>query len=294
MKTGAEFSVSLRNPYADFLTGKAEWVYDASAFKVEPAGATVEVSPGGTQVYQFTLQALKDAATLQSLPRLEFNVMAGGRRRRFHRELLMVQKAATPYQRVAPTLDGQLGDWTGIPALTLSNRSNAEAQLRTLHTEETLYLAVSIPTVKDVEEDESVVVDDLQIGLARRLDGTSFSGDFLRLGFSLGKHGARNASPGHDTEALVPGVKSASVIEGDKTTYEIAIPLRLLRHVKAGPEGGLVLNCSFRAPDGAGTEPLQPLPNTFAYRVRYGGDALLPVYFVELSLEKKRGAGKGS
>jgi hypothetical protein len=293
LKTGTEFSVSLRNPYADFLTGKASWVYDASSFKVEPHGATVEIAPGATQVFRFTLQALKDAATLQSLPRLEFNVMAGGRRRRFHRELLMVQKAATPYQRLAPTLDGQLGDWEGIPALTLSNRSNAQAQLRTLHTDDTLYLAVTIPTVKEVEEDESAVIDALQIGIARRLDGASFSGDFLRLGFTPGMHGARNASPGHDGESLVPGVKSASAVERDRTNYEIAIPLRLLRHVKAGPEGGLVLNCSFRAPDAAGAEPLQPQPNTFAYRVRYGGDALLPVYFVELSLEKKRRAANG-
>jgi hypothetical protein len=287
LMAGTEFSVSLRNPYSEFLAGKASWVYDASAFEVQPAGASVEVSPGGTQVYSFTLKALKDAVTLQSLPRLEFNVVAGRRRHRFHRELLQVQRVTTQYQRLAPTLDGQLGDWGGIPSLSLSNRLDAQAQIRTLHTDETLYLAVTIPTVKEVEEDESAVIDDLQIGLARRLDGTGFSGDFLRLGFGGEMRGARNASPGRNAEATVPGVRSASRDEGDRTNYEIAIPLRLLKHVRPGAEGGLVLNLSFRAPDGTGTEPTQPQPNTFAYRVRYGGDALLPVYFVELNLEKK-------
>ncbi|HWW00941.1 MAG TPA: metallophosphoesterase [Candidatus Acidoferrum sp.] len=286
---GAEFSVSLRNPYPDFLAGKASWVFDPSAFAVQPAGASVQIPPGGTHQYSFTVQALKDAATLQSLPRLEFNVVAGQRRHRFHRELLVVQKAATRYRRRAPTLDGQLGDWEGVPSLILSNRSSAEAQLRAFNTDETLYLAVTIPTVKAAEEDESAVIDDLQIGIARRLDDTGFSGDFLRLGFSGGIRGARNASPGRNAKARVPGVSSASGVEGDRTNYEIAIPLRLLKHVRPGADGGLVLNLSFRAPDGPGTQPPEPQANTFAYRVRYGGDALLPVYFVELNLEKRAG-----
>lgn len=289
LKAGTEFSVSLRNPYADFLTGKAAWVFDPSAFAVQPPGTAVEIPPGGTHQYRFTLQALKDAATLQSLPRLEFNVVAGGRRHRFHRELLQVQKAASRYQRRAPLLDGHLGDWAGVPILTLSNLPNAEAQLRTLHTDENLYLAVSIPAVKATEEDESAVVDDLQIGMARRLDATSFSGDFLRLGFTGSAQVARNASPARKAEAFVPGVRSCAVMEKDRTTYEIAIPLRLLKHAAGGGERGLVLDLSFRAPESPGEEPAQPAANTFAYRVRYGGDALLPIYFVELTLEKQRG-----
>ncbi len=287
LKTGAEFSVTLRNPYPGFLTGKASWVFDASAFAVQPAGTTVQIPPGGTHHFSFTLRALQDTATLQSLPRLEFNVVAGGWRHRFYRQLLLLQKGTVPYRRLAPALDGQLDDWTGASALVLSNRANAQAELRTLHTEENLYVAITVPTVASDEEDESAVVDDLQVGFARRLGDTSFGGDFLRLGFSDNTHEARNATPGRKVETAVPGVRSAVKVRGDRTDYEIASPLRLLKNVRPGPESGLVLDLSFRAPDGLLHEPPEPQANSLAYRVRYGGDALLPVYFVELNLEKK-------
>jgi hypothetical protein len=86
---------------------------------------------------------------------------------------------------------------------------------------------------------------------------------------------------------MVPGVSSAATVTGERTNYEIAIPLRLLKHVRPGADSGLVLNLSFRAPGGLETELPEPQANTLAYRLCFGGDALLPVYFVELNLEQK-------
>ena len=287
LRKGAEFWMSLQNPYPDYLAGKASWVFDSSAFAVQPPEVSVQIPPGGTHQFSFTLRAVQDTATLQSLPRLEFNLFGAGWRHRFYRQLLLLHKASAYYRQSAPLLDGQIDDWGPAPALILSNRSVAEAHLRASHTDENLYLAVTVPTVHADEEDESAVVDDLQIGFARRLGDTSFGGDFLRLGFSGTAREARNASPGRKGESMVPGVRSAAMVTGERTNYEIAIPLRLLKHVRPGADSGLVLNLSFRAPGGLETELPEPQANTLAYRLRFGGDALLPVYFVELNLEQK-------
>ena len=91
----------------------------------------------------------------------------------------------------------------------------------------------------------------------------------------------------------MPGVRSGCAKQGGRASYELAIPLRLLQHVRPGPETGLVLNLSFPAPDGVAQEPPEPPANTLAYRVRYGGDALVPTYFVALSLEKKGADERG-
>ncbi len=292
LKAGATFSISVDNPYPGFLSGKAAWVFDPSAFAVRPAGASLEIPPGGRQRLDFTLESLTPRPALQSLPRLEFNVVAAGQRHRFQREVLLLQRLPAPYRKAAPALDGVLDEWAGIPALTLNGRPDAPAQVRAVHDGKTLYLAVTIPAPGMEEEaDESAFVDELQVGLARRLSATEFGGDFLRLGFTGGTSGARNASPSRKAETTVPGVRSGCAKEGGHASYELAIPLRLLQHVKRGPETGLVLNLSFPAPDGAAQEPPEPQANTLAYRVRYGGDALVPAYFVALSLEKK-GAGE--
>jgi hypothetical protein len=66
--------------------------------------------------------------------------------------------------------------------------------------------------------------------------------------------------------------------------------LRLLKHLKIGAESRLILDLSFPVPDAGAdaAEPPDPRANTFAYRVRYGNDSLVPVHFVELTLERKR------
>jgi hypothetical protein len=186
-------------------------------------------------------------------------------------------------------LDGQLADWEGIPSLKLGQGPQSGAELRACFDAANLYLAVVVPTAK-AEEEELGFRDDLQVGLARRISDTDFGADFLRLGFSSNTLEARNRTAGRKAEGPVPGVKSTCRIEGGRTSYEIAIPLRLLKHLKTGAESRLILDLSFPVPDGGAdaTEPLDPSANSFAYRVRYGNDSLVPVHFIELNLERKR------
>jgi hypothetical protein len=290
LREGVGFSVSIYNPYQEALTGQARWVFDASAFSIEPKDLSLQISPGAKQQPGFNLKALKDTAALQSLPRLEFNLAAGGYRHRFHREVRFLEEISTPYQRVAPVLDGQLADWAGIPSLKLGQDPKQGAEIRTCYDAQTLYLAVAVPTVKAEEDEELGFRDDLQIGMARRLSDTDFGADFLRLGLSCATQEVGNRTAGRKAEGVVPGVRSTCRNQDGRTSYEIAIPLRLLKHPKAGAEGRLILDLSFPVPDGGvnAMEPLDPSANTFAYRVRYGNDSLVPVHFIELTLERKR------
>jgi Calcineurin-like phosphoesterase len=290
LREGVSFSVSIDNPYQQTLTGQAEWVLDSGAFSVQPNKVLLQIPAGSKQQHHFILKALNDTATLASLPRLGFNVAAGGRRHRFHREVRLLEEVSTPYRRTGPALDGQLADWEGIPSLKLGQGPKTGAELRACCDAATLYLAVTVPTVELGEAEELGFKDDLQVGMARRLSDTDFGADFLRLGFSRAVREAMNRTPGRNTEGAIPGVKSACRSEGGRTSYEIAVPLRLLKHLKAGAESRLVLDLSFPAPDGGADlmEPPDPAVNTFAYRVRYGSDSLVPVHFIELNLERKR------
>jgi Calcineurin-like phosphoesterase len=291
LKEGVTFSVSIDNPYQATLIGKAEWVLDASAFSVEPRDVSLQIPAGGKQQHSFTLKALKDTATLQSLPRLEFNLAAGGHRYRFHREVRFLEELSTPYRRAAPVLDGQLADWEGAPLLKLGQNPKLGAELRSCFDTANLYLAVGIPVAKaEAEQEEELgFQDNLQVGLARRLGDTDFGPDFLRLGFSRNTQQAWNRTAGRKAEGAVPGIRSACRTEGGRTSYEIAIPLRLLKHLKMGAESRLILDLSFPLPDGGADtmEPPDPTANTFAYRVRYGNDSLVPVHFIELKLQQK-------
>ena len=132
--------------------------------------------------------------------------------------------------------------------------------------------------------------DDVQIGLARKLSETDFGNDFLRLGFNSSSHEARDRTPGRKIESAVPGVRAICRAEGGRKTYESAIPLRFLKHVKAGSGTRLVMDVSFPVPesDPPPNETPDPAANSFSYRVRYGNDSLVPVYFVELNLERQR------
>ena len=289
LREGVNFSVTIANPYHDPLIGQAAWVLDASAFAVQPGKVALEIPAGGKQSQGFRLQSLNGAATLQSLPRLEFNVAAGGHRHRFHREVRLLEAVNAPYRRVAPVLDGQFADWAGVPSLEVGHGPKSVSDLRACYDAANLYLAVAIPTVKAAEEEEVGFTDDLQIGLARRLSDTDFGPDFLRLGFEPEAPEVMNRTPGRKAEAPVPGVRSICQTNGGQSRYEISVPLRLLRHLKFGAESRLILDLSFPTPDGGpdAVEPLDPKVNTFAYRVRYGNDSLVPVHFIELTLQPK-------
>ncbi len=288
LRAGVPFTVSVDNPYPDALTGEAEWQLDASAFSVQPQRVAIQIPAGGTGRYHFTLKTLQDAVALQSLPRLVFSVVSGESRHRFHREVRFLQETSSPYRETAPALDGRLAEWGNVPALKLGGGSLPEAELRSCHDSETLYLALSVPTFDAAEAKELGFSDEVQIGMARRLSSTDFGRDVLRLGFNSDSKEARVRTPGSKTRTALPGAKSAVRTEGRQTTYEIAIPLRLLKNLKAGAGGSLILDLSFPVPDGGSQEPPEPGVNTFSYRIRYGNDSLAPVYFVELNLERKR------
>ena len=290
LKTGKSFTVSLENPSRQALTGNAEWILDASAFSVEPRRIGIEVPAEGTAQYHFTLTALQDTVTLQSLPRLEFNVGSGPTRPRFSREIRFLQELRSPYRVTPPVLDGQTSDWGRTPALKLGEGLALEAELRSGYDATNLYLALTVPKIDAGEAKELGLSDEVQIGMARRVNDAEFSGDLLRTGWNADRKQALNRTPGQKTGTILNGTQSACRTEGRQTTYELAIPLRLLKKLNVGAGSRLILDLSYPVPEAAsGTKAgATPLVNTFSFRVRYGNDSLAPVYFVELNLEKKR------
>ena len=110
LRAGTSVTVAVKNPDLEALRGRATWLLDASAFSVQPESVTLEIPPGATRSYHFLLQALREGKTLQSLPQLEFNVVTGTTRHRFHREVRFLQEISTPYRATAPVLDGNLTD----------------------------------------------------------------------------------------------------------------------------------------------------------------------------------------
>jgi hypothetical protein len=290
LSAGVTFNVSVQNPYTEVMTGQASWLLDASTFSVEPERTLLQIPAGGTRVYNFTLKAFQRTPVLQSLPQLEFNVVSGGKRHRFHREVRFVQETRSPYRAMAPTVDGNLSDWESVPALKLRERSQPEAELRSCYDAHSLYLALCVPTFEADEAKESGFSDDLQIGMSRPLSKTDFGSDFLRLGFDSGSVEPRDRTPGHKGDAAIRGISSVCGTLDGRTTYEIAVPLRLLKGLNAGPGNQTVLDISFPVPEPKPeTETsTEPSVNTISYRVRYGSDSLVPVYFVELNLERKQ------
>ncbi len=289
LRGGVPCSIALDNPYQGFLSGSAEWVFDASTFSVEPKTNSVRISPGGRQTWTFTLKALKDNAPLQSLPRLEFDVAAGGRRLRFHRDVFILQTVRVPYRSVPPVLDGQLADWAGVSPQHLGTASKPGADLRATRDGDALYLAVTVPVVERPADDEAPETDDLQVGIASLLGDTEFGHDLLRLGFSHASSEAKDRAPGRKSGTTVPGVKVVCNTATNRATYEIAIPARLLKPLRTSGPSRLVVNLSFPLPaDGTDSAaPAEPNPNSFAYQVRYGADELVPVHFVELLLDRR-------
>jgi hypothetical protein len=289
LRSGVTFSVSVANPYPGPLSGEAAWLMDASAFSVEPQSVALQIPTGATRQYSFRLKALRDVAALSSLPQLEFNVISGGRRHRFHREVRFVQEITAPYRSSPPVVNGNISDWESVPVLKLRGGPQCLAELRSCYDAQTLYLGLSVPAFEAAEAKEVGFADELQIGMARPSNQTDFGRDLLRLGFNSDSSEARDRTPGHKSEA-VTGARSACSTTSGQKCYEIAIPLRLLKGLKAGPGSRLVFDLSFLAPDLESEAESSPDPtaNSFAYRIRYGSDSLVPVYFVELNLDRSR------
>jgi hypothetical protein len=294
LMAGFRFSVWLTNPYLEPLVGDAEWVFDGTAFSVQPPKIQLRIAPGATLQEDFLLTAFQAATPLESRPRLQFNAVSGGRHHRFHREVWFLQKISVAYDRAAPDLDGDFRDWIGCQRLDLCGGTEPGAQLLCRQDRENLYLALAIPTLRpeerQEEEEEAAQPDALQIGLARRLSPTDFGGDFLRFGFNPDSNDARNRTPGRKAESIVPGVRVARRVDHQQTNYEIGVPLRLLRHMKSGGSDRLILNLSFPVPDRKILESdlAKNEPTLFSYYVRYGSADLAPVRFVELELGRNR------
>jgi len=289
---GLKFSVSLDNPYQEFLIGHAVWNFDRAAFDVRPEKIEVRIPPEGTKAFEFTLKALEDRIPLQSLPRLEFNVASGGRHHQFQREILFLSQMKAPFRSELPALDGKIEDWAGVPSLEFRAAGRPEAAVRAFHDGENLYLAVTVPAPKAAGTTDPSFRDDLQIGIVDRLSDTDFGPDQIRLGFARAGlvAEARDRTPGHKPGDVLPGVKGACQTDKDMTTYEIIVPAVLLKRLKAKEGGRLVLNLSYFVPEGESRAPstTEPSPNSFSYQVRFGGgDALTAVHFIELLLERK-------
>ena len=288
LKTGVSFTVSVNNPNSTPMTGEAKWLMDASAFSVQPENVRLQIPAGGTGQYTFTLKALQDTIALPSLPRLEFNTVAGSSHRRFHREIRFLQAMSIPWREAAPTMDGKPADWTGIPALKLGHGQAPDAELRGAYDAQNLYLALTVPKVDTDEAKETGFADEVQIGMSRSVSDTDFGSDLLRIGLNSDRAEASDRTPGTKPGTMLTGTKTTRLSDHGQTTYETAIPLRLLKKLKVGFNNRLILDLSFPVPDDRTPthEPAAPNANTMSYRIRYGSDSLVPVYFVELNLER--------
>jgi hypothetical protein len=171
----------------------------------------------------------------------------------------------------------------------LSGHPSAAATLQCAHDAKTLYLAVDVPATESPLNEDSAFNDQLQLGFARRIGQTGFGGETLRVG--LQKEGATvtvgDRTPGHGFGKSLPGVKAAGRAADGRRTFEVAMPKKLLPRDRDAAEKRLVMSISFPVPERGGVEPEQPGPGSFSYQVRYGGDVLVPVHFVELILLTK-------
>jgi len=287
LRQGVKFDVAVSNPYHEILTGEAGWLFDAATFSVEPSSTVVRIPVGTTRQFSFTVKALQNSINLQSLPRLQFRVGAGGRAHRFHRELRFLQPVTTPYYQKSFILAPGEDAWKNAGSFHLEDGAQPAANFASYYDQENLHLAVVIPAA-DVEESKELgFSDELQIGLAHRTGPTEFGNDFLRLGFSANSSHAFDRTPGRRAENVVSGVKVNSSREGEKKRFEVTIPWTLIKSSRA-EVSALVLDVSFPVPDSPEEErAAEPAVNSLSYRIRYGADSLVPVYFLELNLERK-------
>jgi hypothetical protein len=288
--SGLRFSYSLENPDPGVLSGRAAWIFDRTAFDVQPDTMTISIPPGRANSFEFTLKALRATVTPESLPRLEFNLISGKRHYTFQREIFFLSRLEAPFRPEPAVIDGGLEDWAGVPVLGLTAAGVPEAKVRAFHDGGNLYVTAAVPTPPVAEGTDPIFRDDLQIGISERLTDTEFGPERLRLGFLRAGRAVevKDRTPGRATGDVLPGVRGAFREDKDVTTYEIAIPTILLKQVKAKERGRLVINLSYFLPDGGpvGSAMAESKPNSFAYQVQFGGsNDLSPVHYIELFLE---------
>jgi hypothetical protein len=294
LREGISFSVLVDNPDKQWLSGTATWRLDAASFSASPASTNILVPPQGSIRSAFRVKALTNNVVLQSLPWLEFVLASGASQHRFHRELLFLQSLNAPAVSSAPVLDGSLREWNTAPLLRLPNSTDSSAEVRALQDRQHLYLAISVPaTRRSGEEEEEASADDLLIGIAGRLNETDFGGDKLRLGISQEEGGTvvRDRTPGHAPGAVLRGLQAVGRLVDGRYCFELSIPRALLSRGRGSMEDRLVLSLSFPGamPRTAATiDPPDGDRSSFSYQVRFGGEALVPIFFVDLRLESAR------
>ncbi len=292
LEVGTRIPVSLTNPFRDPLNGTAEWLLDAAAWIGAPATNWFEIPPGATKDLEFELAARSATNALATLPQLAFAVRAGPRQLYFRRDVSVLRRLAAPRLPATPALDGRLDEWTAVPALTLDAGTPAAAEVRAFRTAEALHLAVTVPVAVPDEDEDAAFRDDLRIGFARRTSENGFATDRLRFGIAAaGRPGVvHDRTPGRKPGGALAGVKTAWRSEAGKTVYEVSVPWRLLRPARADKLERWVIGLAYPVPAaGAQAEPpAGAASDALNYEVRYGGDAVAPVHFVELVMESPR------
>lgn len=282
LEAGTRIPVSLANPFRVPLEGTAEWLLDAANWTGAPPTNRFEIPPGATKDLQFELAARSGTNALARLPQLAFAVRVGTRQLYFRRDVSVLRRLATPQLPAAPTLDGRLDEWAAVPALTLDAGTPAATEVRAFRTTGALHLAVTVPITAPDEDEDAAFRDDLRIGFARRTGETSFATDRLRLGLSAdGKPGVvQDRTPGRKPGGLLAGVRAFWRAETGRTVYEISVPWRGLGSARADRPERWVVGLAYPVPPTG--ERTGAAPGALDYEVRYGGDAVAPVHFVEL------------
>jgi hypothetical protein len=289
LSAGVTFNVSVKNTHNEAMLGEAKWIYDSSAFTVEPLTAAIQIPAGASHEYSFTLKCHKVPALLESLPRLQFRVAVGQRIVRFHREVRILQESTTPFLERVPILDGKFQDWSEVNWISLGQGREWQARFSSSLDDQNLYLALSIPVVDTEETEELGFMDELELGFARGGGKTDFHNSFLRFGFKSGSPETWDRAAGRKREQTASGIKMYRRESGLQKCLELAIPLRLLGQGRTLSGDRIVMDVSFPIPEErvSDTDSAAPPANTLSYRVRYGSDSLVPVSFIELKLGPK-------
>ena len=282
LEAGTRIPVSLTNPFRVPLEGTAEWLLDAANWTGAPPTNRFEIPPGATKDLEFELAARSGTNALARLPQLVFAVRAGTRQLYFRCDVSVLRRLTAPQLPAAPTLDGRLDEWAAVPVLALDAGTPAATEVRAFRTADALHLAVTVPITAADEDEDAAFRDDLRISFARRTSEASFATDRLRLGLSAdGKPGVvQDRTPGRKPGGLLAGVKAFWRAGTGQTVYEVSVPWRLLRPARADRPERWVVGLAYPVPPVG--ERTGAAPGALDYEVRYGGDAVAPVHFVEL------------
>jgi hypothetical protein len=291
LRAGTTVSIRLTNPYPDPMAGQAVWTIDASAFAVQPEHAAIQVPPGASQTLQFEMKSLKASVPLPSVPWLEFSVVSGQRRYRFHRDVLFLRTLHPAFSTREVELSEREPAWTNITPIQLAASTQPAAEVRAIQTAQTLCLAIKLPPTQPKAIEDTTFQDDLQLGFALRRTGSDFGPDLIRFGLEASglQVQINDRTPGRPAAERTHGIRSFLNNQAGAKTYLVSVPMKLLRPNRIAANNHLIMNLAFPIDDDEETPQSLSAPeaNSFAYQVRYGSDGLVPVHYVELIPDRK-------